>query len=151
MAYQKFERECLPVERKVPKSFSRDEWKLLSYEDKQDFVNRKKEAVLSGLQSRMGSPVVSIICDLQDLEARMVSQQLLDEERDEPLSKTYMDALKLKVELAKAVKSLTDKGVVKHEHVIKQVSNDDFVDVNFEEVISGAKDVTPDGDDDGKN
>ena len=70
-AYDKVRDELEPIEgrnAKVPKSFSKDEWSLLSYEEKQDFVNKKKAAVLSGLQNRLSSPVVSIIVDLQDLE-----------------------------------------------------------------------------------
>lgn len=145
--YDKVRDELEPIEgrnAKVPKSFSKDEWELLSYEDKQDFVNRKKAAVLNGLQNRLSSPVVSIIVDLQDLEARMISQELKDTANDEPLSKTYMEALKLKVELAKAIKTLTDKGIVKHEHIIKRVSDEDFVDVDFEEIIAGGKPVVED-------
>jgi hypothetical protein len=144
-AYDKVRAELEPIEgrlAKVPKAFTKDEWALLSYEDKQDFVNKKKEAVLSGLRSRLSSPVVSLIVDLQDLEVRMAGQESKDVAEGETLSVNYLKALSMKVELAKAIKALMDKGVIKHEHVVKHISDEDFVDVNFEEVITGAKEAT---------
>jgi hypothetical protein len=132
-------RELEPVGSKVPRGFTTEEWGLLSYEEKLGFVRDKKAAVLSGLQSKLSSPVVSLICDLQDLESKMFGQDVRD---GGELSDTYMQALKLKIELAKAIKVLLDKGVVKHEHVVRHVRDDEVFDVDFDRVVKeGVVDV----------
>ncbi len=143
-AFVSARKELEPVESKVPRGFSRDEWRLLSFEEKQGFVRAKKDAVLSGLQSRLSSPVVSLICDLQDLETKMFGQDVKDEGE---ITDTYLAAMKLKIELAKAIKGLVDKGVVRHEHVVKKISEDDVLDVDFEKVIASGRVVDSDGGD----
>ena len=129
-AYESVRKELEPVgDSKVPKGFNKDEWSLLPYEDKLDFVRRKKELSLLALQNRVSSPALSLIMDLNELETRMVGQQILDAEDGDELSETYMKALKLKIELAKAIKYLTDKGIIKHEHLVKTISDDDVLDI----------------------
>ena len=130
--------ELEPVEVKVPRGFSSEEWGVLSYEDRLDFVRRKKDAVLAGLQAKLGSPVVSLICDWQDFETRMEGQAIKDGESGVEFSDEYLRAMKLKIELAKAIKSLLDKGVVKHEHVVKRLGDDEVLDVDFEAVVKDA-------------
>lgn len=134
--FEKVRKELEPVEKKIPQAFKKEEWDLLSYEEKLKFVRDKKDAVLNALDRRLSSPIASLVVDLVDLEARMESQNVKDLEKDSPLSKEYMKALALKIELAKALKKLTDKGVVRHEHVIKRIDEDevlDFVIGEFEE------------------
>lgn len=135
-AYKKLEKEVMPVEKKVPNAFTREQWLQLSYEDQQDFVNKKKELVLAGLKKRLSSPVVSLIIDINDLEGKMVEQEALDREKGVPLSKEYMRAIGLKVELAKALKTITEKsGTIRHEHVMKKIDENEVIDVDFEMIV----------------
>jgi len=131
-SYVSVRKELEPIEKKVPTGFTPSEWNLLPYESKLEFVNRKKSLILSGLQSKLSSPVVSLICDLQDLETKMYNQDVKDSGE---ITDTYVQALKLKIELAKAIKHLIDKGVIRHEHVVKQINEDEVLDVDFEEVV----------------
>lgn len=119
----------LPVS--FPKGFTKEEWALLPYEQRLDFIQRKKEAVLFALRSRLTSPVVSLVNDLVDLESKMEGIGIVDTESGTNLSPEYVTALKLKIELAKAIKALTDKNVVTHEHIVKSVLDGEAIDVDF--------------------
>lgn len=135
-AYEEARKELEPVETKIPRSFKKEEWSILPYEEKLAFVQEKKAAVLAAIQSRLGSPVISLINDLIDLEVRMAGQEGLDKETGNELSDKYLEAVKLKIKLATAIKQLTDKGVIKHQHeIIKKIGDDEVIDVDFEEVV----------------
>ena len=138
-AFKSVKDELEPVgDAKVPKGFEKEVWHMLPYEDKLDFVRKKKEAVLFALQSRLTSPVVSLLCDLAELETRMEGISVND--GDNPLSRDYVKALQLKIELAKALKHLTDKGIVTHKHVVDRFNDGkEDIDINFKEILEAVE------------
>ncbi len=135
-AYVKVRKELEPVEKKVPKAFLKSEWKLLPMGEKLEFVRAKKDAVLAAMQSRLSSPVVSLMVDLADLETKMEFQAIKDGDSEEAFSDKYLQAMKLKIDLAKALKYLTDSGIVKHEHIMKKLDENEVIDADWEEVFA---------------
>ncbi len=142
-AYKKVQKELEPVSSyNIPKSFKREEWAMLPYDQKLDFVKQKKEMVIAALQKRLTSPVVSLLCDLAELETKMETVSIQDAEKDKPMSREYVQALKLKIELAKALKNLTEKNIITHKHIVERLNDDkDVIDVNFEELFDPVESV----------
>jgi hypothetical protein len=104
-----------------PREFSSEEWGVLSFEDREAFVRAKKDYAL-GLfrQYGAGSIVGSLLMDLAELETKVHSRGLVDEVEGKPLSREYVSGVKLKVELAKALRDLMQKDrkvEVTHRHV----------------------------------
>ena len=128
-AYEQIRRELEPVETKTPRGFTKEEWGVLPYEEKLEFVKKKKTYALEALQNRLSSPVLSLVLDLNELETKMAGQSIKDGDQGVELSPEYMNALKLKIDLAKAIKHLTDKGIIRHEHFVKSVKDDDIIDI----------------------
>jgi len=129
--YRDLRKELEPVETKTPKGFSSKEWKLLPAEDKLDFVRAKKDAFLSGFKKRLDSPVLSLMNDIQSLDVKMQYQELLDDEKDTPISPEYLNALRLKVDLAKALKVLAKRDDIKsHAILVRKIDEDEIIDID---------------------
>ena len=138
--------ELEPVALKVPKGFSFREWQCLSVDEKSAFVRAKKDLFLKGFSSRLDSPVLSLLNDLSSLDVKLAGQEMLDSDRGESLSELYLKGVKLKIDLAKALKDLGSRDSFRREQLlVKSLSDDEVFVVDPEFFSKRVEDVDNSG------